>query len=718
MSTNRFSRRQIIGGAAAGLGLSLGIRSTRAASRKIEDFSFIQVSDLHMDPRPEGSSTTPSGNSVDTIAWVCEQAHGPQSLGPNRPAAPPPAFVMATGDLTEYGVIAHTWKMWEQCWAPLGIPLYITPGNHDGTWTGILPLMRKLHGGDNYSFDCNGIHFVGFNSAGLQEPLPSLEQRLLTWLEADLRKIDQDTPVILFCHHPLSTSEYAEPHEQLRFLDVIENHNVVVLCMGHGHSARAERWNSLDSVMGGSTFGGNTGYSIISVMDGVLRVVYRFRDEKLGYKVLLEKPIAPKPRPKLVIDAPSAGAAVSGQAISVRATAGNRAKLSAGLDGAKEEKPFDGPAVELPCTGLLPGRHFVKVTAAVGKLTFEKAREFTYTPASTPMKARVWQLLAGIKAGPLMSGGRLLVCDTAGAIRWIDPTAGTGKLPRPIAQLEAEILHTPALAGETLYVGSGDLTVTAMGAGGKIAWKCPTKGAAYGTPAFDGQSVYAADLEGYVYAINRADGKPRWARKHASLSIEMPVTLHQGVLYFGAWDGQFYAVSASDGSLKWQARGPAAARPETKFKSRYYAPADAQAVVLGDRIFVADRAYVLGSYSPEGKYLGEVAADVAAVSPTADGQGIYARPNGGKLARYDLQGTPIWTADVDLGRFPIPPVEAAGVLYVCSNTGTLSALDAADGKPLWQYQVTPQLHVMAPLAAAKGQVVAAGMDGTVTLLTA
>ena len=70
-----------------------------------------------------------------------------------------------------------------------------------------------------------------------------------------------------------------------------------------------------------------------------------------------------------------------------------------------------------------------------------------------------------------------------------------------------------------------------------------------------------------------------------------------------------------------------------------------------------------------------------------------------------------------LGRFPIPPTEQAGRVYVCSNRGLLTVLDAAAGRILWTYQVTPRLHVMAAVAVDdQGTVYTADMDGVLTAI--
>ena len=76
-------------------------------------------------------------------------------------------------------------------------------------------------------------------------------------------------------------------------------------------------------------------------------------------------------------------------------------------------------------------------------------------------------------------------------------------------------------------------------------------------------------------------------------------------------------------------------------------------------------------------------------------------------------GKPVWSRPLTLGRFPCPPTTRGGRVYVCSDLGLLNALDAADGKVLWQYQASPRLHVMAPAGAdAGGSICVAGMDGS------
>ncbi len=706
------------------------------AAAAISDFCFLHISDMHFSPVPFGTDKASAVRGSDVIAWLYEEATQVQKLGPLAIQTPPPAFVAVTGDVTEYGVINETWDAVENILKPLRIPFYVTPGNHDNTWTSIQRVMRRKYGSDHYSFERSGCHFTFINTATPQEPLPSIERRTLTWLAKDLEKVSRTTPVFVFCHHPLSSKEFAEPYEQVRLIELLENWNVVLLLMGHGHGARHERWGAIDSVMGGSTFGPNAGYGIVSVSKGVLRCVYKFHDSSKAMQVLLEKPVAPFKKPTLEFQTigQSLGSKklrptirTSGMAIRVQVQGGLPKNVTASIDGDDKSAVkltnnvtagiFTGT---LPVRSLVDGRHFLRVVADFGDYRIDRAREFTCESKRVPLRCSTVELTAGVKAAPLFVDGDVIACTTAGQVVRVS-FKQTQPTVKELLDAGVEILHAPALEAGALYVSAAEKGVYAIGLDGRRLWQWqPGTGAAvYGTPGLDNDRVYSGDLEGFVHAIDRKSGKTIWSKRHAAFSIEQPLLLHSGRLYFGAWDGLLYCIDAREGTLVWKKPGPAGHLSEPAMKSRYYAPADCPPLIIGDRLFGCDRAYRLGSYSLTGDYIGGIAESVAAIGLTADGKGFYARGLSEGVSRYDPSGKIVWeSSKVPMGRFPVAPVEAAGRVYACSNHGLLCVLDAADGKLLWRYQVTPQLHVMAGTATdGKGRVCVAGMDGTLNLIT-
>ncbi len=711
----------------------------------VEDFCFIQISDTHIGPLPAGSPPLRGGDrSVSTIGWVCEQAKTPQVLevGDQTVTTPRPSLVVCTGDLMEFGNVGRTFESFAGLFKPLQIPLYLVPGNHDNTWAGVMQIMRDRYGGDHYSFDRFGCHFIFFDSATPQEPTPSLEQRTLTFLKRDLSQVKPETPVFLFCHHPISSAEFAKPHEQLRFLETIRNHNIVLLVMGHGHSPRAEKWGTLDSVMGGSTFGPNTGYSTIFVQGDTLRVVYRFHEKAASapadgshaesaarqglFKVLLEKSIRSNTAGfAFACRVTQVGAGAESIPVICSVPRGDFREMKAQVDSDPERSAVLSPRVkdrlvgQAPIRNLTPGAHYVHVLARVSDVTVERTMPFDVI-ARNLIADRI-TLNAGMKARPVALGDGLLVATTAGEMvrlegvpRQTEVNHVASMKSGVLSDAGAEILHEPALADKYLYVASGNGKVSCLTLDGKAEWTCDVGASTYGTPAVDQTRVYAADLQGFVHAVERSSGQKLWSRQVSDYPIEQSMLLSGGVLYFGAWDGLVYALSASDGSVKWKTRCPAG-QDSPKLANRYYAAADASPIIIGDCLFFADRAYHLGAYTLDGQYAGGIATGISAIGLSQDGKFFYARGLESGLTKYDGKGQKIWNNPVALGRFPIPPTEHAGKVYVCSNRGLLSAVDAATGQTLWQYQTTPQLHVMAPVGIdPTGRPCVAGMDGSVT----
>ncbi len=699
-------------------------RMPPAASAAAADFSFIQVSDVHISPRPAGARAE-AVRGGDTLRWLCAEAARPQVQQPYNITAPPPSFVMVTGDITEYGVIAETWSDVERAFGCLPCKWFVIPGNHDSTWTSMNHILRRRHGGDSYSFDQAGCHFVAMNSTSPQEPLPCLDRRTLNWLRADLGKVKPGTPVFLFMHHPLYTTEFAAPYEQLLLLDAVAGHRIVVILDGHGHHPTPGKYENIDRVMGGSTYGPNAGCNIISVVGGVLRISYRFHGDKPP-EAKLEKRLADTgPMCEIDITSPSPASPIAaGRPVAVAARIQARGTRVTGVkfdvDGEeKKARPLahkaDGCRGEFDAGGLAPGWHFLRLAVADdGKRTWHRAAAFEVLPPATgPVPATVRRHLhdAGVKAAPLALDDRIIVADTAGVVTAFD------RAFKPAWQFRTtgEVLNTPVPSGDLLLFGSGDGKVYALraGTGGK-AWQYEAAGPVFAQPVIRDGVAYVGDAEGHIHAVRVKDGRKMWAARHAEFTIEAAGTIVDDTFVVGAWDGWVYAVRLADGSLKWKQRCPTG---QSGQPSRYFAAADCPPAVAGNRLFIADRGYFLGLYQPDGKYIRQLQKNVSAVAASEDGRFIYARSLDDGLTKYDAEGAVVWKADVPLGRFPIPPTERTGKVYVCSNRGELNVLDAKDGKALWRYQVSPQLHVMAGVGVdSRGAACTADMDGRIVVV--
>jgi 3',5'-cyclic-AMP phosphodiesterase len=142
-------------------------------------FTFIQISDSHIGfNKPANTDVTSTLQAaLDKIDAV------PQA----------PDFLIHTGDLSQM----------------LGAKrqVFYVPGEHDtATDDGKLYLERygkATTGNGWYSFNHQGVHFIGLNNVAQLEGMGKLGQPQLDWLKQDLANLSSSAPIVIFAHIPL-----------------------------------------------------------------------------------------------------------------------------------------------------------------------------------------------------------------------------------------------------------------------------------------------------------------------------------------------------------------------------------------------------------------------------------------------------------------------------------------------------------------------------------
>ena len=160
-------------------------------------FSFLQISDSHV-----GFDKAANPNALATL----EEAVGKVAALPVKPA-----FMIHTGDIT------HLSKPKEfddaaQVLGRLSLDAHYVPGEHDiideDNGKAYLERYGKgTRGAGWYSFDQNGVHFVGLvNVVDLKAGgMGNLGAEQLAWLADDLKAKTPSTPIVVFAHIPLWT---------------------------------------------------------------------------------------------------------------------------------------------------------------------------------------------------------------------------------------------------------------------------------------------------------------------------------------------------------------------------------------------------------------------------------------------------------------------------------------------------------------------------------
>jgi 3',5'-cyclic-AMP phosphodiesterase len=154
-----------------------------------------------------------------------------------------PDAVLVSGDLADHAT-ASEYEQVRELLAPLGVPLYVLPGNHDD--------RRALHrqfgvpGADGepvqYSVDLGPMRLVVLDTTRPGEDPGALDAERLGWLDAELAAAPEVPTLVAMHHPPLVTGipawdEIGLPAADRRALaGVIERHRQVRrLTAGHVH---------------------------------------------------------------------------------------------------------------------------------------------------------------------------------------------------------------------------------------------------------------------------------------------------------------------------------------------------------------------------------------------------------------------------------------------------------------------------------------------------
>lgn len=201
-----------------------------------------QISDLHARLPGELSYGT-----IDSAANISRCVRHIAGLEP-RPDA-----VLATGDLVHGGAGAEYAHLRELL-APLTMPIYPIPGNHDerGAFaTAFAGYFPNVSGAEAlfYAVDVHPVRLIALDSVVPGEESGALEDVQLDWLRATLASA-RERPTLLFVHHPPIATGFQHMDEialdarsAARLGDIVEhNPQVVRVACGHVHRAVNTRW--------------------------------------------------------------------------------------------------------------------------------------------------------------------------------------------------------------------------------------------------------------------------------------------------------------------------------------------------------------------------------------------------------------------------------------------------------------------------------------------
>ena len=202
-----------------------------------------QITDLHV-----GAAGFLAYGHYDTAASLSRCiAH----LLRQRPA---PDVVLATGDLVDAGT-EDEYRRLRMLLAPLTMPLYLIPGNHDDRDALRSAFRDHAYLGPagepaRYSIPGHALRLIALDTTVRGETGGALDEAQIDWLDGELAAAPRD-PALVFMHHPpfrtgiarMDTIGLAATSAE-RLGDVLSrNAQVQLLTCGHVHRAIQVRWH-------------------------------------------------------------------------------------------------------------------------------------------------------------------------------------------------------------------------------------------------------------------------------------------------------------------------------------------------------------------------------------------------------------------------------------------------------------------------------------------
>jgi len=222
--------------------LVLCLLLTGVVAEEATTLTFYGWSDQHTKTSGDTSSLHPFVDAMNTMAGTA----WPKSVGGQ---VPKPAFVIGTGDITEWPTNAAMKGYDALLNTRLKFPAYDILGNHDDGGRAFSPTMinwlKKKHGSLSYTFEKSGVVFIGlwskFDPKG--KPAQPLTKEALDYLREQLAKLPREKPVVIFthlCHDAMTNRD--------ELVDTIGKSNVIMVMGGHYHYSSVNQYRGLTFV--------------------------------------------------------------------------------------------------------------------------------------------------------------------------------------------------------------------------------------------------------------------------------------------------------------------------------------------------------------------------------------------------------------------------------------------------------------------------------------
>ncbi len=321
--------------------------------------------------------------------------------------------------------------------------------------------------------------------------------------------------------------------------------------------------------------------------------------------------------------------------------------------------------------------------------------------------------------------GRVYTGADDGYVYCLDAASGTkiwehyagGLIENVIFPVEWQPRSSPIIVGDKLYVGALDGKVYCLNIDdGSEAWTYTTSGPIGGSPAYSNGVIYITSTDSYLYALNANNGQLVWKSFPLNPGVGIPTycdmwcagtpNIADGKVFVGGGSIYGIAVSGYDYTGKDQTR-PNGAMGGGILMFAFNAATGAS--IWNQSLTGNSQAFFIPTYHDGTLYISEF-MHVTAMNATSPRSGSVSIVGFGG----DQPGNRTWTQWIGyqiLSSILYVDDVSGPKVYVTSDVGSVTCLDAETGKPLSAYQTKG--NVDSSPAVWEGKLYVGSGDGNV-----
>jgi outer membrane protein assembly factor BamB len=247
---------------------------------------------------------------------------------------------------------------------------------------------------------------------------------------------------------------------------------------------------------------------------------------------------------------------------------------------------------------------------------------------------KIWRanLKRSIESTPVIRGGNIYVITNSGDFYSLKVRNGKRNWKKKV--YGALLFGSkPLIVDKKIYLGTSYGRIYAFTTGGKELWKKDINNGIYSSPAYSGGMVFFGAEDQKIYALSASDGDIKWKFKADSRMVSSSPVIHGKTLYIGCYSGTFFAIDTERGKERWNYK-------------------------TGDSVFS---------------------------SPAIHGNSVIFGSNDGYLYRLSLsKGSLVWKFNTG-SKITTKPSVKKNRVYITSGK-KIFALNSANGRQVWQHR--------------------------------